>query len=91
LEKPLIIVELATRRKRDEFIKKRGKIEYKNQQIYINESFTAFSRKLFWESRMKGKELGYRFIWISHGRIFCKKDEQGKKIQVKCFEDLNFL
>lgn len=91
LDKPLIIVEFASRRKRDEFFKKRGKIEYKNHRIHINESLTAYNRKLFWESRMKGKELGYRFIWTSHGRIFCKKDEQGKKIQVKCFEDLTFL
>ena len=91
IDKPLIIIELASRRKRDEFIKKRGKIEYKSQRIYINESLTAFNKKLFWESRMKGKELGYRFIWTSHGRIYCKKDEQGKKIQVKCLEDLNFL
>ncbi|CAI6360427.1 unnamed protein product [Macrosiphum euphorbiae] len=73
LEKPLIIVEFASRRKRDKFIKKRGKIEYKSNRIYINESLTAFNRKLFWESRMKGKELGYCFIWTIHGIIFCKK------------------
>ncbi|CAI6361668.1 unnamed protein product [Macrosiphum euphorbiae] len=71
LDKPLIIVEFASRRKRDEFLKKRGKIEYKSNRIYINKSLTAFNRKLFWESRMKGKELGYCFIWTSHGRIFC--------------------
>jgi len=90
-DKPLIIVELASRRKRNEFMKKRGKIEFNHQRIYINESLTAFNRKLYWETRTKGKELGYRFIWTSYGRIFCKKDEQGKKMQVKCNEDLNFL
>jgi len=88
----LKIVELASRRKREEFIKKLDKIEYKSHRIYINESLTVFIKNLFWESKLKGKELlDYRFIWTSHGRIFCKKDEQGKKIQVKCLEDLNFL
>ncbi|KAL4085242.1 hypothetical protein QTP88_027101 [Uroleucon formosanum] len=86
LDEPFIIVEFASTKKRDEFIKKRS-----YHRIYINKSPTAFNKKLFWESRMKGKELGYRFIWTSHGRIFCKKGEQDKKIQVKCFEDLNFL
>ncbi|KAF0707903.1 Uncharacterized protein FWK35_00033801 [Aphis craccivora] len=90
-DKTLITLEFSSRRKRNEFIKKRGKIEYQSHRIYINEGLTAFNKKLFWESRRKGKKLGYRFIWTSHGRIFCKKDEQGKKIQVKCFEDLIFL
>ena len=47
LDKPLIIVELVTRKKLDEFIKKRGKIEYKNQRIFINENLTAFNKTLF--------------------------------------------
>jgi len=62
MDKPVIIIELATMRKRNKFLKKRGKIEYKGQRIYINESPTAFNRKLFWETRTKGKEMGYRFI-----------------------------
>lgn len=79
----MIIIELATRRKQDEFLKKQGSIEYKGQRIYINESLTAFNRKLFWVIRTKGKEMDYRFVWTSHGKIYRKKDEQGKKFTCK--------
>ncbi|KAF0704336.1 Uncharacterized protein FWK35_00031170 [Aphis craccivora] len=90
-ETPQIVVEFSFKRKRDEFFKKRGKIEYNNSRIFINESLTAYNRKLFWETRKKAKELGYRYIWTSNGRIFCKKDELSKKIQVRNNDDLHFL
>lgn len=77
--------------KRNEFLKKRGKIEYNGSRIFINESLTAYNRKLFWETRTKAKELGYRYTWTSNGRIFCKKDEMAKKIQVRNNDNLHFL
>lgn len=88
---PQIVAEFSSKRKRDEFLKKRGKIEYNGSRIFINESLTAYNRKLFWETRTKAKELGYRYTWTSNGRIFCKKDELAKKIQVRNNDDLHFL
>ncbi|KAF0704421.1 Uncharacterized protein FWK35_00035286 [Aphis craccivora] len=85
------VFEFSSKRKRDEFLKKRGKIEYNNSKIFINESLTAYNRKLFWETRKKAKELGYRYIWTSNGRIFCKKDELSKKMQVRNNDDSHFL
>lgn len=38
-----MIVELDSKRKRDEFMKKRDKIEFKNQNIYINENLMTFN------------------------------------------------
>lgn len=46
LDKPLIIVDLASRKKRNEFTKNNGKIEYKIHRVCINESLTAFNKKL---------------------------------------------
>jgi len=91
LQTPQIIVEFSSKRKRNEFIKKRGKLEYKGSRIYINENLTAYNRKLLWETRTKAKELGYRYIWTSNGRIYCKKDEMAKKTQIRSNEELHFL
>jgi len=90
-ETPQIVAEFSSKRKRDEFLKKRGKIEYNGSRIFINESLTAYNRKLYWETRTRAKELGYRYTWTSNGRIFCKKDELAKKIQVRNNDDLHFL
>lgn len=91
LDAPQIVVEFSSKKKREEFIRKRGKIEFKGSRIYINESLTAYNRKLFWETRSKAKELGYRYIWTRNGRILCKKDDMTKKTQIKSIEDLRFL
>jgi len=58
LNAPQIVVEFSFEKKREEFIKKQGKIEFKGSIIYINESLTAYNMKLLWETRSKAKEFG---------------------------------
>ncbi|KAF0719549.1 Uncharacterized protein FWK35_00033096, partial [Aphis craccivora] len=45
LDAPQIVVEFSSKKRREEFIRKRGKIEFKGSRIYINESLTAYNRK----------------------------------------------
>uniref|UniRef100_A0A0A9YDX5 MADS-box transcription factor 22 n=1 Tax=Lygus hesperus TaxID=30085 RepID=A0A0A9YDX5_LYGHE len=46
-----------------------------DSKIYINERLTFRTNKLFWLSRKVGREYGYKFVWVSDGRIFMKKEE----------------
>ena len=45
LEAPQIVVEFSSSKK-EEFIRKRGKIEFKGSRIYINESLTALGDQI---------------------------------------------
>jgi hypothetical protein len=40
---------------------------------------------------MKGKELGYRFVWVRDGRIYVRKDEHCQALQIRNMDSLNFM
>ena len=44
-------------------------------KIYANERLTQYNSNLFWLARMAGKQLGFRFVWTTNGKIFMKKDD----------------
>lgn len=96
-----IIVQLSSRRKRDQFLEKKrfdfnsnvitgGLGQEGLKRVYINENLNPFYRELLWKSKERAKITGYKFVWFVSGKIFVRKDESSKKvIRIQSFIDLD--
>ncbi|KAI5634400.1 phorbol esters/diacylglycerol binding domain (C1 domain) domain-containing protein [Phthorimaea operculella] len=77
-----VIVSLATRAARDEWMaKKKSRLTnneiYNNgdsRPIYINEDVTRFIKQLFWTTKSELKSA-FKYIWIQEGKILLRKED----------------
>ncbi|CAG4943385.1 unnamed protein product [Colias eurytheme] len=51
--------------------------------IYITESLTAKTRKLFYLARQFANVHGYKFCWTTNGRVYMRKTDGGQHIHIK--------
>ena len=97
---PAIIVKFVRRDVRDQFYAGRKHLRGKStrdiglsgiteHKIYIGESLTQQNRQLFNSCQEKKKQLNYKFIWTSTGRIFLRKDENSPSISILEMKDLD--
>lgn len=56
--------------------------------IYISENLTSKMKKLFYLAREFAKQNDYKFCWVSHGKIFLRKRENGPLVRVASEADL---
>lgn len=63
----------------------------KPQPIYVAEHLSAENKAIHAATRIRGKELGYKFVWIRNGKIFIKKDESAQSIVINSLEKLKSL
>ena len=61
---------------------------FEANNIYISESLTASSRELFKEALNVKKDLCYKLILSSNGRVFMRATEESPAILISCFDDL---
>lgn len=96
---PRIIVQFASRKKRDEFIAARSQAApitsqllvggKSKERIYLNENLTKYYSELLWRAKQKGKAEGYKFIWFKFGKILAKKSETSRGvIRISTFNDI---
>ena len=99
---PALIVKFAQRNVCDKFYKARKNLRGKSLRdigitrfagckIFIVESLTQHNRKLFNECLQKRKDLNYRFIWTTHGKILLRKDEDSRVITITKRNDIDKL
>ena len=89
-----IIVQLKSRKKRDELLSKR-KVTVTNQQligqgngkVYIGENLSPYFKDLLWKTKQTLGEQ-YKFIWFWKDRILIKKDEQARAMIVFSEQDI---
>ena len=97
---PAIIVKFVRRGVRDQFYTARKHLRGKSTKdiglsrtsehnIYIGESLTQQNRQLFNSCLEKKRQLKYKFIWSSAGRIFLRKDENSPSISIFEMKDLD--
>lgn len=55
--------------------------------IYVSEYLPGNGRKLFYRAREFANSNHYKFCWTSNQRIFLRKDEASKRIQIRSEED----
>lgn len=94
---PGIIVRFVRRLDKEELMKKRRvKSNFStrhmnlgmDQPVYINEALSPARRRLLAEARKLKREKEFRFLWVRNGKIFIRREEAGKVIQVTCQADL---
>lgn len=59
--------------------------------IYISESLSPTMKKLHFEARDLVKNYGYKFCWVSNGKIFVRKTENGPAIHIRLGEQIEEL
>lgn len=47
---------------------------WKDKNIYINDSLTQFNKNLFFKTRAFARDTGYKFVWFKDSKIFIKKN-----------------
>jgi len=57
-------------------------------KIYINENLTKRTRDLYFQARIRGKELRFKYVWTKFGKIFMKKDDDDRAICILNYDDL---
>ena len=57
-------------------------------QLFINENLTQPRKELFWRTKQKAKDLGYRYIWTNNGQIYHRKEDDSKAIIVNNSSDI---
>lgn len=63
----------------------------KPQPIFVTEHLSAENKAIHAATRIRGKELGYKFVWVRNGKIFIKKDETAQNIVINSFDKLKSL
>ena len=61
--------------------------------IYLNENLTRIRKQLFWKSKQRAKDAGFKFYWTVNGNIYVKKDDGigTKAVMIKNEQDLELI
>lgn len=60
-------------------------------RVYINESLTSRNKNLLRLSKIKKRELDFKFVWSRNGAVFMRKDENAPIKKISYLEDLESL
>ena len=61
------------------------------ENIYVNENLTVMRKRLFWQTKQKAKEKGFKFFWTMNGNIFVRKSDDTNIIAIKCDQGLKLI
>ncbi|XP_044593679.1 uncharacterized protein LOC123271424 [Cotesia glomerata] len=59
--------------------------------IYINEFLLPETHKLLLQTKEKAKSQNFKYVWVTSGQIFVKRDDGSEKFKVNCVSDLTKL
>lgn len=57
--------------------------------VYVSEHLSPTNKSLHAATRIRAKEMGYKFTWVRNGRIFVRKDEFCESKLIRSQEDLH--
>lgn len=93
---PAIIAKFTRRSVRDQLYKARvGLKKFKTfpydgmKYLFINESLTKHRKSLWKATREKREKSGYKYAWTNGAKIFVRKADKAKALQIRSPEDLN--
>ncbi|KAI5643816.1 hypothetical protein NE865_04212 [Phthorimaea operculella] len=67
---------------------------YKTQEdtpVYLSEHLTAKAARLHFLARDLAKSKAYRFCWTAYGKVYVRKNEQSRIIQIKTEQQVHHL
>lgn len=84
---PPILIRFASVSMKEAWMEARGALRSRIQagslpKLYLNDNLTRANKELFWQARQRGKERGYKFVWVSRAKIYAKKAEGCVPIRV---------
>lgn len=65
-----------------------AKIDTRGAPIFISESLSPRTKKIYAMARKFGSDNGYRFCWTAHGFVYLRKLEGAKAFRINNEEDL---
>lgn len=102
-----VVAKLRTPRHRDAVLAAVVKFNRSNQQdklstkhlglsgprnpVFVAEHLSPQNKALHAATRIRVRELKYKFTWIRNGRIFVRKDEFSESILIRHMDSLNLL
>lgn len=93
---PTVLIKFATIELKNVWMSARARLQTlhddeSQQKLFFNDNLTQTNRELFWMARTKGKESGYRFVWLKNGKIFARKGEGCPALRIGTANDLQKL
>ncbi|XP_022824501.1 uncharacterized protein LOC111357820 [Spodoptera litura] len=102
-----VIVKLRNPRSRDDILAAVSKFNRKNTEkrlctqhlgiggtvgpIYVSEHLSPTLKSLHAATRIKAREMCYKFVWVRNGRIFVRKAVEHQAIVIKNIDSLKLL
>lgn len=91
-----ILVRFVRRDKRHAFLAKARKQKLTNDQlglsgtdsVYVNEHLTQTNKQLLGAAIARKKEVAWKFVWTSGGKVFARKDERMDAVRIQDLADL---
>lgn len=59
--------------------------------IFLVEHLSQETKELHTATRNAAKKLSFKYVWVTHGRVYLRKDEDSSQIQIKNISDLDKL
>ncbi|CAN7995671.1 unnamed protein product [Ixodes hexagonus] len=84
---PPIIVRFRDRSERDSWVSKRTAL--KANRNFINENLTRLQRWLFWNAKECARQKGYKYVWMSNGRVLVRQRDGSAVIRIDDESDLD--
>ena len=94
---PTVIVSFVSRQKRNEMYENRFKAKeiddfpVEGMKNLGYENLTQRQKQLFWKTKQKAKELGFKYFWSNNGQIYTRENGDAEKIHIKTEDDLDNL
>lgn len=90
---PPVLVRFVSVRAKEPWMAARGRLNSlpglpSQCRLFFNENLTRANKELFWQARSRGRERGFRFVWVKHGKVFARKGEGSRIIKINYVNDL---
>lgn len=90
---PLVLVNFASVSIKETWMKARGGLQRLSQshdepKVFFNDHLTQVNKNLFWMARTKGREMGYKFVWLKNAKIYARKSEGVPAVRISAVGDL---
>lgn len=95
-DKPNIVVRFATRSARDRVLSAAKKTQLNvgllgfegNQPLYVNEHLCIETKTLLTKAKQAKRDKGWKYVWVTQGKVLMRKTENSNVLHVTCEEDL---
>lgn len=86
---PATLIKFSRKSVKTAWLAKRGKLREHDMDIKFFDNLTALNKKLMWLAKSKARELNYRFVWSSDGKVFVRKEPNARAIRIASEDDID--